>query len=140
MIEIKSDDEDQGIMSDLLPDLTPLLDVMFMLIIFLVLTTNTMQQFFDVTLPEDKEDALETLTEDDTIKITIFADDDLWAINDTKYQDYEEFKKSIVDLYFASPGTKVVVYGDESATINRLMGLLTFLRSKGIETADIVME
>ncbi|MDA0781502.1 MAG: biopolymer transporter ExbD [Rickettsiales bacterium] len=140
MIDVNSGSERKGIMSDLIPDLTPLLDVMFMLIIFLVLTTNTMQQVFDVTLPEDKEDALKVLTEEDTIKITIFAEEKMWAINEQKFEDFELFKKSLIDAYGNSPEKKVVVYGDKNATIDRLMSLLTFLRSKGIQTADIVME
>ncbi|PIR37426.1 MAG: hypothetical protein COV35_10060 [Alphaproteobacteria bacterium CG11_big_fil_rev_8_21_14_0_20_39_49] len=140
MIDVNSGSERKGIVSDLIPDLTPLLDVMFMLIIFLVLTTNTMQQVFDITLPEDKEDALKVLTEEDTIKITIFAEEKMWAINEQKFEDFELFKKSLIDSYGNSSEKKVVVYGDKNATIDRLMSLLTFLRSKGIETADIVME
>jgi biopolymer transport protein ExbD len=140
MIDIESTSQREGIISDLIPDLTPLLDVMFMLIIFLVLTTNAAQQVFDVKLPEDKEDALETLVEDDTIKITIFAEDDSWAINEQKYSDFDKLKNSLIDSYDNSSEKKVIVYGDKSATIDRLMSLLTFLRSNGIETADIVME
>ena len=140
MINIDSDSQREGIISDLVPDLTPLLDVMFMLIVFLVLTTNTMQQVFDVTLPEDKEDTLEVLTENDTIKITIFSEGESWAIDDQKFEDFEEFKKTLMRIYNKSSQKKVIVYGDKSATIDRLMNLLTFLRSKGIETADIVME
>ena len=140
MIDINSDSQREGIISDLVPDLTPLLDVMFMLIVFLVLTTNTMQQVFDVTLPEDKDDTLEVLTENNTIKITIFAEDKAWAIDEQKFKDFEQFKKALVQLYNKSSEKKVVVYGDKAATIDRLMSLLTFLRSKGIETADIVME
>lgn len=140
MINIDQDSQREGIISDLVPDLTPLLDVMFMLIVFLVLTTNTMQQVFDVSLPEDKDDTLEVLTEDDTIKITIFSEENAWAIDEQKFEDFEQFKKVLIQSYNKTSEKKVVVYGDKAATIDRLMSLLTFLRSKGIETADIVME
>ncbi|MDB2415000.1 biopolymer transporter ExbD [Rickettsiales bacterium] len=140
MINVNSNSERDGIISDLLPDLTPLLDVMFMLIIFLVLTTNAMQQVFDIALPEDKDDVLEVLSENETIKITIFSEDGVLAINEKKFSDFSEFKIQLMDMYNNSKQKQVVVFGDKSATIDRLMELLTFMRSKGIETADIVMK
>lgn len=140
MINVNSNSERDGIISDLLPDLTPLLDVMFMLIIFLVLTTNAMQQVFDISLPEDKEDVLEVLTENDTVKITIFVENKQWALNEEKFDDFAKFKTELVKAYKASKKKHVVVFGDKSATIDRLMELLTFMRSEGIEAADIVMK
>jgi biopolymer transport protein ExbD len=140
MIDVHSHAERDGIISDLLPDLTPLLDVMFMLIVFLVLTTNAMQQVFDVSLPEDKEDVLEVLSETDTIKITLFAVSGQWAVNDKKFSDFSEFTSELTNSYNASKSKHVVVFGDKNATINRLMELLTFMRSEGIEAADIVMQ
>lgn len=140
MINVNSNSERDGIISDLLPDLTPLLDVMFMLIIFLVLTTNAMQQVFDISLPEDKDDVLEVLSENDTIKITIFSEGGQWAINEQKFADFADFKSKLVTVYSSSKKKHVIVFGDKSATIDRLMELLTFMRSKGIEAADIVMK
>jgi len=140
MIDVNLNSQRDGIISDLLPDLTPLLDVMFMLIIFLVLTTNAMQQVFDISLPEDKEDALEVLAENDTIKITIFANDKRWAINNQEFSDFTAFKNALVAAYNDSKKKHVIVFGDKSATIDRLMELLTFMRSEGIEAADMVMK
>jgi len=54
MIEIPADKRG-NIVSDLMPDLTPLLDVMFMLIVFFLLTANAVPYTLDVNLPEDKE-------------------------------------------------------------------------------------
>lgn len=140
MINVNSNSERDGIISDLLPDLTPLLDVMFMLIIFLVLTTNAMQQVFDIALPEDKEDALEVLAENDTIKITIFSQNGKWAINEQAFNDFSTFKFELLNAYNNSKRKHVIVFGDKSATIDRLMELLTFMRSEGIEAADMVMK
>lgn len=140
MINVYSNSERDGIISDLLPDLTPLLDVMFMLIIFLVLTNNAMQQVFDISLPDDKEDVLEVLSENDTIKITIFAEEGQWAINEQKFSDFSNFKPALITAYNNSKKKHVIVFGDKSATIDSLMELLTFMRSEGIEAADMVMK
>ena len=140
MIDVNSNSQRDGIISDLLPDLTPLLDVMFMLVVFLVLTTNAMQQVFDVTLPEDKEDVLEVLADSDTIKITIFAQGGSWAINEEKFTDFLAFKAELIKVYNDSDNKHFIIFGDKSATIDRLMELLTFMRSNGIEVADIVMK
>ena len=140
MININLNSERDGIISDLLPDLTPLLDVMFMLIVFLVLTTNAMQMVFDIALPEDKENVLEVLSENDTIKITIFSEGGNWAINKQTFVDFAAFKAELMNIYNNSKNKHVIVFGDKSVTIDRLMELLTFMRSKGIEAADIVMK
>lgn len=140
MITIGNHTDREEIISDLVPDLTPLLDVMFMLIVFLVLTTNTMQQVFDVTLPEDQDGVTELLSEQETIKVTIFPESGQWGINEQKYSDYDGFKRALLVQHQAQPMQKIIIYGDQSVTIERLMKLLTFLRSQNIETADIVME
>ena len=47
MIEIPAQKRG-GIIHDLMPDLTPLLDVMFMLIVFFILTANAVPYALDV--------------------------------------------------------------------------------------------
>jgi biopolymer transport protein ExbD len=140
MINVNKNSERDGIISDLLPDLTPLLDVMFMLIIFLVLTTNAMQQVFDISLPEDKDNVLEDLSEKDTIKVTIFSENNQWAINEKKFSDFALFKEELILTYHNTAKQQIIVFSDKSATVERLMDLLTFMRSKGIETTDIIMQ
>ncbi|MCH2037894.1 MAG: biopolymer transporter ExbD, partial [Rickettsiales bacterium] len=125
MISDEVNNDREEMISDLVPDLTPLLDVMFMLIVFLVLTSNTMQQVFDVALPEDTEDVLEFLEEHKTIKVTIFAlnadTNDAWAVDDQKFNNYDAFKQSLLDAHNMSPDKKIIIYGDKSVALERLM-------------------
>ncbi len=140
MIDILSTSERDDMITDLMPDLTPLLDVMFMLIIFLVLTINSMPQVFDITLPEDKNNVTKSVKDNNSIVITLFAENNKWALNDTKFNNFSIFKSALVSKYNASDKKRVVIFGDKTVTIDKLMTLFTFMRSKGIEAADIVME
>ena len=140
MIDISSTSERESMITDLMPDLTPLLDVMFMLIIFLVLTINSAPQVFDLALPEDKDNVTKVSQGDDAISITIFPGADKWALNDREFKDFKRFQSALVDKYNTSAKKEVTIFSDKKVTIDRLMSLLTFMRSKGIEAADIVMD
>lgn len=138
MIDINNNVKRKEIISDLLPDLTPLIDVMFMLIVFLILTTNATQQIFDVSLPENKENNLPLISNDDAIIVTIFANNK-WAINEQEFDNFNDLKSNLLEIYNSSNNKKLLIYGDKMVTMDKLMDMLTFMRSNNIEAADIVM-
>ena len=140
MIDISSSSDRGDMIADLMPDLTPLLDVLFMLIIFLVLTINSAPQVFDISLPEDKDNITKASKDNNSISITLFPESNKWALNDQNFSDFNKFKSALVSKYNSSEEKQVMVFGDKSVTIDKLMSLLTFMRSKGIEAADIVMD
>ena len=70
MIEIPAQKRG-GIIHDLMPDLTPLLDVMFMLIVFFILTANAVPYALDVNLPEDAEEVTQAVTDSDILTISL---------------------------------------------------------------------
>lgn len=140
MIKANASAEREGIATDLLPDLTPLLDVLFMLIIFLVLTSNSLTKAFDIAVPEDSEGVAHDVNDQHTLSITIFSDAGKWAINDQEFNNKDDFKQAFIEEHEKQPDANVIVYGQKSAPIDKLMAVLTFLRTKNIENADIVME
>lgn len=140
MINVSNDKQRDNIISDLLPDLTPLLDIMFMLIVFLILTTNPVQEAFEVNLPKNQEDVLKNISEKDVIKVTIFAEQRKWAVNEQKFADFTIFKQNLLDNYQNSESKHVVIFSDQEVTVDRLLKLLTFMSAEGVEVADIVME
>lgn len=141
MIDITDNNSDKNnIISDLLPDLTPLLDVMFMLIVFLILTTNAVQQIFEVKLPEDQENVTKLLQEDDTLKITLFAEENKWAIDQQEFQDFKLFKHQLAKQKLNISEQRVIIFSDQQASVERLLQLLTYMQAQGIEIADIIME
>lgn len=137
MIEIP--EEKRGhIVSDLMPDLTPLLDVMFMLIVFFLLTANAAPYALDVNLPKDEDDIIQAVEDPNMLSISLLAGEDGWKINDAFYQDEQKFKETLKEQ--ASHNKKIIIVGDKDASMQKLLTVLTFLRKHDIEAADIVMD
>ena len=127
-----------NIISDLMPDLTPLLDVMFMLIVFFLLTANAVPYAMDVALPEDSEAVTQAIEDPDMLSITLLPKEQGWKINDDVYDTEKGFKTAL--KVKAQENKKVVIIGDKDVSMQKLLTVMAFLRKHDIEAADIVME
>lgn len=137
MIEIPAQKR-EGIIHDLMPDLTPLLDVMFMLIVFFILTANAVPYAMDVNLPEDAEEVTQAVIDNEFLNISLLPQKQGWKINDTHYKVETQFKQDLKEQIEGNK--KVIITGDKDVSMQKLLSLMTFLRKNNIETADIVME
>ena len=136
MIEIP-ESKRGNIIADLMPDLTPLLDVMFMLIVFFLLTANAVPYALDVDLPEDNESVSQAVKDPDMLSIKLLAGEG-WRINDTTYDDEASFKRALEEKI--EDDKKVIIIGDKEASMQKLLSVMAFLRKHNIEAADIVMK
>ncbi len=137
MIEV-SGSKRGNIIADLMPDLTPLLDVMFMLIVFFILTANAVPYALDINLPEDSENVAKMLEDPNLLSITLLPDGAGWRINDSHYQNENIFKAALKEQ--AKNKKQVTIAGDKDVSMQKLLSVLAFLRKHNIETADIVMQ
>lgn len=127
-----------SIVTDLMPDLTPLLDVMFMLIVFFILTSNAVPFALDVNLPHDSEAVTQAVEDPDLLSLTLLPDDGGWKINDVLYSDEPSFKEALANQ--AKDNKEVIIVGDKDVSMQKLLSVMAFLRKNDIEAADIVME
>ncbi len=137
MIEIHT--EKRGnIITDLMPDLTPLLDIMFMLMVFFILTANAVPYALDVNLPEDSEAVTNMVEDSDMLSVTLLPDDKGWKINETTYKTEKEFKETL--KVRAKDNKRIIIIGDKNVSMQKLLAIMVFLRKNNIETADIIMD
>lgn len=137
MIEIPASKRG-NIVTDLMPDLTPLLDVMFMLIVFFLLTANAVPYALDVNLPQDDEEVTQAVEDPDMLSITLLPEEGGWKINEIVYQEEQEFKQALQEK--TQDNKKVIVIGDKNVSMQKLLTVMAFLRKHNIEAADIVMK
>lgn len=137
MIEVPANKRG-NIVSDLMPDLTPLLDVMFMLIVFFLLTANAVPYALDVNLPEDDEEVTQAVKDPDMLSVTLLPGEEGWKINDLSYTNNEEFKTALKEK--ANDNKKIIIIGDKDVSMDKLLQVMAFLRKNNIEAANIVME
>ncbi len=127
-----------NIAADLMPDLTPLLDVMFMLMVFFMLTANSVPYALDVDLPEDSEQVTQAVEDPHKLSVTLLPGDGGWKVNDRVYQSEQQFKDAL--LKQAQDNKEAIIIGDKGVSMQKLLNVMVFLRKQNIEAADIVMK
>ena len=65
---------------------------------------------------------------------------DSYAINEQKFTDFETYKTEILKTVKNNPDNKMIIAGDRSVSLERLLSVLTFLNDNGIQTANILMQ
>lgn len=123
-----------------LPDLTPLLDIIFIVMVFLLLTANIQVQSLKVDVPKTQDEAALSNQQKNVITLNILAQDPKWAIQGKTYESWEVFKQTLLDEVKASPKTPLMVAADKHAKVEDMLALLAFLQSQNIQTANLMME
>lgn len=134
------DSEREGILGDLLPDLTPLLDVMFMLIVFLILTANAVPFAVDVELPSDDLAVSKAVDKDKTITLTLLPEAQGWKLDGTAYAEESDMQKALLTAYEKDKTQRIIIAGEKSVSMQKLLNAITFLRKHSIQTADILVK
>lgn len=131
--------DDVGV-AGLAADLTPLLDVLFVLLIFFVLTANAAQVVLDLDLPTKGAAAAKPQKEKNKVVVAIFAKEGNWGVDGTDYVNWPAAREAIEAARKAKPEARFVIAGDRKVSLERFLQTLTFLRTLGLEQTDIIME
>ena len=121
-------------------DLTPLLDVVFIVMVFLLFTANAQTLSLPVNLPEASREQAEVTREPKTLTVSILSEGKPWAVSEERYDSFEAFSAALLSEVKAEPDTTVLVAGDEEAPLGNLVKLMLFLSEHDITAAQVLME
>lgn len=141
MIELSTDHTSET--DSLLPDLTPMLDVLFILLVFLILTANSANFSIEVDLPQPQETVLKQVSSSAIIITLRNPKDDqtsLWELDGSSFQNWKDIRKALQTSLQQAPNLPVVIAGDKSASIENLVQVLSFLETQGRTAAEILLE
>ncbi|MBL4906117.1 MAG: biopolymer transporter ExbD [Sneathiella sp.] len=138
MIQLSSDPLEGHDDASLYPDLTTLLDILFILLVFFILTAGVAYRSLDLTLPTAVSDELSSSETMNQFMLEIRAEG--YALDGKYFAALDALKFAIKKAVTEQPNYKFVVAGDKSVSLERFLGLLTYLQSRGIETANILMK
>lgn len=124
----------------LTPDITPLLDIIFIVLVFLLLTANIPLQSLEVDLPKTDSEALGALTDTKSMTINMLAGTPAWALEGTEYEDWQQFKPALTAQVAALKETDLVLASDKDVTVDSMLKLLAFLQEHEITATQILME
>ena len=112
-------------------DITSLIDVMFMLIIFFVLTASFIQGKLDVALPDQDGKQPEPKP---AVTVTVAENGSVyWAGRAVS-------KEELASLAESSKKNDVYIAGDKNASYGNVAEVLAILRAAGIESAGLLTQ
>ena len=138
MISIQSAEETSASLP--LPDLTPLLDVVFIVMVFLLFTANVQTLSLPVELPQATEAEAIVTDEPKTVTVSILAKGQPWALEEERFNDWSVFTDKLLGEVRAHPETTVLIAGDKEAPLGNLVKLMMFLGQHDIKAAQVLME
>ncbi|WP_226663647.1 ExbD/TolR family protein [Microbulbifer aggregans] len=139
MININPPDRRTFSLANLAPDLTPLLDIIFIVLVFLLLTANMRLTSLPMDLPAS-ELATAAMPVDPLTVSLLNGGDERWGIGDRGYQSQPEFERDLVATLRAEPKRPVALASDRNVPVQRMLVLFALLQKEGIEVAEIALQ
>lgn len=122
-------------------DLTALIDIIFIVVVFLLLTANTQLLSVTVDIPESDTAEQLALNTDQTITLSLKATAPFWAINKTTYDNWSEFKEALLPVLVSGPSDRQFnIAADKKAAVEPLINLLSLLNEQGVTNTQILVE
>lgn len=111
-------------------DITPLIDVLFMLIIFFVLTATFIQGKLDIDLPSavgESSDMKSAMT------LTVEKDGTIF------WNGRAVTREELTELVRNPENREILIAGDKNVPYGRIAEVLSILRKEGISSAGLLM-
>ncbi len=124
-----------GIKSDI--NVTPLVDVMLVLLIIMMIVAPMLQKGVDVRLPQAANSTDKPETQDQTV-VAVTADGGFW-VNGVRVPD-TDLRRRVEDLIEGKTERIVLIKADEDAQYGKIMEAMDELRAAGIEDMGLITE
>ena len=123
------------------PDLTPMIDIIFIVMVFLLLTANVSVQTLNVDIPKTEETSQLTSPDKPVISIGILhSEEQKWALDGEKFNDWNAFTSALLKTRNRFPDKPLVITADKKADVESLLNLFSFMQKHQIPATNIVME
>ncbi|WP_226703945.1 ExbD/TolR family protein [Microbulbifer elongatus] len=139
MININPPNKREFSLANLAPDLTPLLDIIFIVLVFLLLTANMRLASLPMDLPASEHIAAIMPSEPITISLSNRGPH-LWGIGDRGFSNQAEFEQALLVALLAEPERAVALASDRNVPVQRMLDLFALLQKQGVAVAEIAMQ
>ena len=118
-----------------IPSLTPLIDIVFLLLVFFMLTAHFVKdQVLDITLPE--ADSATTLENEEALEIVL--DNRGHILIEEKHVAVNELDKVLQQMLLGRKNKQVILRGDEVAQLGLTVKVMDAARKAGAGSLDII--
>lgn len=121
-------------------ELTPLIDIIFIVVVFLLLTANTRLLSLPVDIPDSDseisvhEDAVTPLS------ISLLEDAPIYGIGDDRFYEWSEFKQALLINITDQKERALSIAAAQGSDVGPLLKLLALLNEQKVTNTQILME
>ena len=118
------------------PNITPMLDVVFILLIFFIVTANFIKEpGLEINRPDSETSEI---TENAAILIAIGAAGEIYM--DGRRIDVRQVKANVIRLIAENPQGSVVIQADVNSTAEKIVAVMEEVREAGVVDISIASE
>ena len=118
------------------PNITPMLDVVFILLIFFIVTANFIKEpGLEINRPDSETSEI---TENAAILIAIGAAGEIYM--DGRRIDVRQVKANVIRLIAENPQGSVVIQADVKSTAEKIVSVMDEVREAGVVDISIASE
>ena len=118
------------------PNITPMLDVVFILLIFFIVTANFIKEpGLEINRPDSETSEI---TENAAILIAIGAAGEIYM--DGRRIDVRQVKANVIRLIAENPQGSVVIQADVKSTAEKIVAVMDEVREAGVGDISIASE
>ena len=117
-------------------NLTPMLDVVFIMLIFFIVTANFIKEP-GLVINRPDSDTAET-QENAAILIAVGSNDEVWM--DGRRIDVRQVKANVVKMLADNPKGSVVIQADEQAVADTIIKVMDGAREAGVNAISLASE
>jgi biopolymer transport protein ExbD len=132
---IQFKDFEESLTSEVGPNLTPMIDMMFLLLIFFLLTSVLARPSIPVTLPETET---AELSEEPEIVVTLFKDGSMLLDNEPVNE--RTLARKLQRSYAYSPSRGVVIQADRGVLFDNVVRVMDISKKSGAESISFLVE
>ena len=134
MITLKPTPSQHGVL-----ELTPLLDIVFIVVVFLLLTANSQLLPLPINIPEADHSTSTQQTPEKSITVSLFSEAPNFAIEQQRYQEWPEFKAALLQV-LSNNHQPLAIAVDRGTAAESLLKLLALLNAQKVKNTHILME
>lgn len=123
----------------LLPDLTPLLDVIFIVLVFFLLTAQTPLLELPMQMAQSQETLEPAAASQARMRIQLDEQGN-WRFNDTQYSSFTALRSQLLSTLGDVKAAGLDIALDRRAPLSTFLDLMAMLQQHGIEDSRILLE
>lgn len=122
-------------------DLTPLIDIVFIVIVFLLLCMNSPVVELPIDLPKEQDKLPKHAEPTLALVIQLYPSAPYYAIDDRRFADFKELKNNLRErIKHSGRSVPVHIASDAQTPVAPLLKLLNFLNKNAMTNTHILME